>query len=62
MSQVALAEAARVNRTTVIDFESGVTTLQRASMDKIRRALEKAGVEFTDGDQPGLKLRKGKRN
>lgn len=28
--------------------------------DKIRRALEKAGIEFLNGDQPGVRLRKKK--
>jgi hypothetical protein len=26
------------------------------TVEKIRRALEKAGVEFTNGDAPGVKL------
>ena len=26
--------------------------------DALRRALERAGVEFTDGDQPGVRLGK----
>jgi hypothetical protein len=25
----------------------------------MRKALEKAGVEFIDGDRPGVRLRKG---
>jgi hypothetical protein len=26
----------------------------------IQRALEAAGVEFTNGDQPGVRMRKGR--
>jgi len=26
----------------------------------MRSALESAGIEFTDGEQPGVRLRKGK--
>jgi hypothetical protein len=29
------------------------------NLEAIRRALEAAGVEFTNGDAPGVKLRKG---
>jgi predicted transcriptional regulator len=29
--------------------------------EKIVAALESAGVEFTNGDQPGVRLRKGRR-
>ena len=28
------------------------------TLDALRRALEKAGVVFTDGDQPGVRLGK----
>ena len=31
-----------------------------ATMDELRSALEAAGVEFTNGDQPGVRLRKMK--
>jgi len=27
---------------------------------KLRRALEKAGIEFTDGNHPGVRLRTGR--
>jgi DNA-binding transcriptional regulator YiaG len=59
MSQAALARAAVVDRGTVLDFESGARTLQQASRDAIKRALETVGVEFTDGRRPGVRLRKG---
>ena len=29
------------------------------TVDAIRAALESAGVEFTNGDQPGVRMRKG---
>jgi hypothetical protein len=32
--------------------------LKERTVEAIRRALE-AGVEFTNGDQPGVRLRKG---
>jgi hypothetical protein len=33
--------------------------LRERTIDAIRAALEAAGVEFTNGDGPGVKLRKG---
>jgi hypothetical protein len=29
-----------------------------ANVDAVQRALEAAGVEFTDGDAPGVRLRR----
>jgi hypothetical protein len=31
----------------------------KANLDAIRAALEAAGIEFTNGDGPGVRLRKG---
>jgi hypothetical protein len=41
-------------------FEAGAAKLRQADLDVIQHALEWAGVEFTDGDRPGVKLRKSK--
>jgi len=30
------------------------------TVEKLRSALESAGIEFTNGDEPGVNLRKGK--
>jgi hypothetical protein len=32
--------------------------LRERTIDAIRSSLESAGVEFTNGDQPGVRLRK----
>src|SRR5262249_56145289 len=37
--------------------ESGADA-ERSTMDKLQNALESAGVEFTNGDQPGVRLAK----
>lgn len=29
-----------------------------ATVEAVQRALESAGIEFTNGDQPGVRLRK----
>jgi hypothetical protein len=46
---------------TVIRFErNGKPMVAEAAVQAIRAALEKDGVEFTNGDEPGVKLRKAK--
>lgn len=53
-----LAAAASVAMGTLVDFETGKRTPQPRTLAAIRTALEAAGVEFTNGDQPGVKLAK----
>ena len=53
-----LAAAAKVSVDTLARFERG-DELKERTVEAIRRALEAAGVEFTNGDQPGVRLRKG---
>ena len=52
-----LAEAAQVSPTTVSKLERGEPLYSR-TIEAIRTALEAAGVEFTNGDEPGVRLRK----
>ena len=59
-SQSKLAAEAKVGESTVRNFEAGRSIPIANNLDAIRRALEAAGVEFTNGDQPGVRLRKGK--
>jgi transcriptional regulator with XRE-family HTH domain len=50
--------ASTVQRAECVDGEPPIT---EAHAGAIRYALERAGVEFTTGDEPGVKLRtKGK--
>ena len=55
-----LAATAGVSLETVkrIERSPGPISALAATVEKIQRALESAGVEFTNGDEPGLKLRK----
>ena len=53
-----LAERAGVTANTVTRIENGADAKQ-STMDALQRALELAGIEFTNGDQPGVRLRKG---
>ena len=50
-----LARAAKVSTDTVARFERG-EELKERTVEAIQRALEVAGVEFTNGDQPGVRL------
>ncbi len=52
-----LADAAKVSPTTVTKLERGESLYAR-TVDAIRAALEAAGIEFTDGDAPGVRLRR----
>src|ERR1700758_1684330 len=52
-----LAAAAKVSVDTVARFERG-DELKERTIDALQRALEAAGIEFTNGDQPGARLTK----
>jgi transcriptional regulator with XRE-family HTH domain len=47
-SLVQLAEAAGVDRKTILRFEQGVTTPRDVNLGAIRTAFETAGVTFAD--------------
>ena len=51
-----LAKLSHVATGTIVRLEAG-ETLQPRTIDVIRHALEKAGVEFTNGDKPGVRLK-----
>ena len=53
-----LAAQAGVPARTVADFELENTAPRPSTLTAIRAALEAAGVVFTNGDEPGVKLRK----
>jgi transcriptional regulator with XRE-family HTH domain len=55
-----LAKKAKVTANTVTRIENGADARQ-STIDALRRALEAGGVEFTNGDQPGVRLAKGAR-
>ena len=50
-----LAENAGVTANTVTRIENGADAKQ-STIDALQRALEAAGIEFTNGDQPGVRL------
>jgi transcriptional regulator with XRE-family HTH domain len=55
-SQAELAAQSNLSESTVRDFEKGRRVPSINNLAAIRRALEAAGVEFIDGNQPGVKL------
>ena len=50
-----LAAAAKVSIDTVARFERG-DELKERTIEAMQRALEAAGVEFTNGGKPGVRL------
>ena len=58
-----LAAKAKVGSQTVrrAEREEGVPSMLANNMDAIIRALEAAGIEFTNGDAPGVRMVKAKK-
>ena len=53
-----LAKKAGVTANTVTRIENGADAKQ-STMESLQQALEAAGIEFTNGDQPGVRLTQG---
>ena len=51
-----LAVMAKVATATITRLEAG-ETLKPRTVEAIQHALEKAGVEFIDGDKPGVRVK-----
>ena len=60
LEQKELAEQAGISVETIkrIEGELGPVPTHASTMASIKRALESAGVEFTNGGQPGVRLRR----
>jgi transcriptional regulator with XRE-family HTH domain len=56
-----LAEASKVSLPSIKRLETtrGALAAQARTVEAIRSAIEAAGVEFTNGDQPGVRMKKG---
>ena len=63
MTQPQLASAAGLGLSTIVDFERSRRAVSSEAIHAMRRALERAGVEFIDenGGGPGVRLRKRQR-
>ncbi|MDA9406444.1 MULTISPECIES: helix-turn-helix domain-containing protein [unclassified Bradyrhizobium] len=55
-SQAELAARSNLSESTIRDFEKGRRIPSINNLAAVRRALEAAGVEFIDGDHPGVRL------
>ncbi len=53
-----LSAAAKVARRTVVDFERGARSPYDRTLADIQHALEVAGIEFTNSDAPGIRLKR----
>ena len=56
-SQTQLAEASRVATKTIADFEREERAPYDRTLNDIREAFEIAAIEFTNGDNPGVRRR-----
>jgi transcriptional regulator with XRE-family HTH domain len=57
-TQPKLAKSASLGISTVVDFERERRSVSAEAIAAIRAALESAGIEFTNGNAPGVKLHK----
>ncbi len=55
-----LRRGRRVPATLITDYETGVGMPEPSDLDAIQSALEWAAVEFTNGGQPGVRMRKSR--
>lgn len=60
LTQVELAERAKLNPNTIRDMEARGEEMLRSSLGTVRAvqvALEAVGIEFLNGDSPGVRVR-----
>lgn len=59
-----LAEVSTVSLATIKRLETvpGVLAAHRSTVTALRRALESAGIEFTNGDAPGVRLQRNRKS
>ena len=56
-SQDELGRNTGISRSSVAQFELELRRGSRWMRDKIKLALEDAGIEFTNGERPGVRMR-----
>jgi transcriptional regulator with XRE-family HTH domain len=65
LDQAALADLSGVSINTIRNMEAAGASLvggRASTRDQVQAALEKLGVEFTNGGEPGVRLRKGRKS
>jgi hypothetical protein len=53
-----LSRRSGVSTTTITRFENEQTVPIKATLIVLKQTLEAGGVEFTNGDQPGVRLKR----
>jgi transcriptional regulator with XRE-family HTH domain len=61
-TQTDLKIASGVATKTIADYERGARTPYDRTLRDLREAFEAAGIEFTNGDAPGLRLKPRRRS
>jgi transcriptional regulator with XRE-family HTH domain len=56
-TQPRLAEEAELGLSTVVDYERQRRVVSSDAIASIARALESAGIEFTNGGKPGVRMK-----
>ena len=56
-SQEGLVNHSKVGKKTIADFERGATHPQARTLFRIIAAFDAAGIEFLDGDGPGVRIK-----
>jgi predicted transcriptional regulator len=59
-SELALASKVSVDTIKRLERTIGPVSANVATVNSVVQALEAAGVEFTNGGQPGVRLKKGR--
>ena len=57
LTQAELASRAGISKTGLNNIEGGQSDPKASTLRAIQRVLEEAGAEFTNGDQPGVRLK-----
>lgn len=60
LTQSDLAAKAGISKTALIAIETAASDPKASTLSAIQRALEAAGVEFTNGNRPGLRMKSHK--
>lgn len=60
LSQSDLAAASNVSDETIMRWETGQRIPRPQTVQKVCEALERRGIEFSNGGEPGVKLRPSK--
>jgi predicted transcriptional regulator len=58
LTQAEVAKRAGISTTGLNNIERGASDPKSSTLTAIQQVLEAAGVEFTNGGEPGVKLRR----